>query len=51
MSNEMLQRMIDYHTGRKTKSGECMMPLTEEQMHHDPNYSRGSIQRSVDLHM
>jgi len=50
MPNEVLQRMIDYHYWAQNKVWECIMPLTEEQMHHDPNYSRGSIHDQL-VHM
>lgn len=43
MSNEYLRRMIDYHYWAQNKLWDCVMLLTDEQMHFDPNYSRGSI--------
>lgn len=43
MPNEYLRRMIDYHYWAQNKLWECVSSLTEEQLQHDPNYSRGSI--------
>jgi uncharacterized damage-inducible protein DinB len=43
MQNEVLQRMIDYHYWAQNKVWECILPLTDEQMPHDPGYSRGSV--------
>lgn len=50
MQNEYLQRMIDYHYWAQNKVWECIMPLTDEQMHDDPGYSRGSIHAQL-VHM
>ena len=43
MQNEILTRMIDYHYWAQSKLWECIAPLTDEQLQHDPNYSRGSV--------
>ena len=50
MQNEYLQRMIDYHYWAQNKVWECIMSLTNEQIHHDPGYSRGSIHAQL-MHM
>jgi uncharacterized damage-inducible protein DinB len=43
MQSEHLRRMIDYHYWAQKRVWNCLMPLTEEQMHHDPGYSVGSL--------
>ena len=50
MPNDYLRRMIDYHYWAQNKLWGCIMPLTDDQMHADPNYSRGSIHDQL-VHM
>ncbi len=50
MQNEYLQRMIDYHYWAQNKVWDCVVPLTDEQIHDDPKYSRCSIYAQL-VHM